>query len=233
MSVSSTEEFSLARSDNAQPPLGARLETPAGVQRHSVVLLAHGAGVDIDHPWMAGMSAALARRGFAVMRFRYPYMELAAQLARRRPPDPASVLEDAHHDALEELRRRFPKRRWLLAGKSLGARISTHIAAKGAHAHGLVLLGYPLHPPGKPERERSEHFATLAQPALFVHGSRDEFGTLAELRSALRRYSGRTELEPIEGGDHSFERGARRPLPATLEHVAELIERWDARAFPE
>ena len=231
--MSSTIEFFIARNAGAEPPLGARLDTPSGAQRHSVVLLAHGAGVDIDHPWMASMSRALVGRGFAVLRFRYPYMELAARLARRRPPDPTSVLEQAHHDALDELRRRFPVRRWLLAGKSLGARISTHIAAKGAHAHGLVLLGYPLHPPGKPERERSEHFATLAQPALFVHGSRDEFGTLDELRDALRRYSGRAELESIDGGDHSFERGARHPLPATLERVAELVEHWDARTFPD
>ncbi len=231
--MSTILELTIARTADAQPPLGALLESPSGVERRSVVLLAHGAGIDILHPWMAGMSSALARRGFAVLRFRYPYMQLATQLGRRRPPDPTNVLEQAHDDALEELRRRFPQRRWLLAGKSLGARMATHIAAKGAHAHGLVLLGYPLHPPGKPERERSEHFATLAQPALFVHGSRDEFGALDELRAALRRYSGRAELEPIEGGDHSFERGAKHPLAATLEQVGETIERWDARTFPD
>ncbi len=231
--MSTTIEFSIARRADAQPPLGARLDSPSGRARHSVVLLAHGSGVDVDHPWMAGMSRALVERGFEVLRFRYPYMELAARLARRRPPDPTAVLEEAHEDALDELRRRLPQRRWLLAGKSLGARISTHIAAKGAHAHGLVLLGYPLHPPGKPERERSEHFASLAQPALFVHGSRDEFGTLDELRGALRRYSGRAELEPVEGGDHSFERGARHPLATTLADVAERVDRWEARTFPE
>lgn len=226
-------DLEIARANPTLPSLSARLETPSAPQRHSVLLLAHGAGVDIDHPWMALASSALAAQGFHVMRFRYPYMELAARAGRRRPPDAAPILEDAHVDALETLRRRFPERRWILAGKSLGARISTHIAAKGAHAHGLVLLGYPLHPPGRPEKLRCEHFPTLVQPALFVHGDRDEFGTLDELRSAIGRYSGQAELSPVGGGDHSFEGPGRRDLRAVLADVAQRVADWEARTFPE
>lgn len=228
-----TSNLEIERANPALPKLSARLDGSSEPQRRSVVLLAHGAGVDVDHPWMTLAATELAARGLPVLRFRYPYMELAARAGRRRPPDPAPVLEEAHVDALETLRRLFPARRWLLAGKSLGARIATHIAAKGAHAHGLVLLGYPLHPPRRPDKLRAEHFATLAQPALFVHGDRDEFGALDELRAALERYSGRAELCALEGADHSFEGPRRRDLRAVLSDVAQRVVDWEARTFPD
>lgn len=228
-----TANLEIERADPALPKLSARLDAPSEPPRRSVVLLAHGAGVDVDHPWMSLAASELAARGLLVLRFRYPYMELAVRTGRRRPPDPAPVLEQAHVDALQTLRRLFPDRRWLLAGKSLGARIATHIAAKGAHAHGLVLLGYPLHPPGQPEKLRAEHFPTLAQPALFVHGTRDEFGALDELRVALRRYSGQVELSPVDGGDHSFEGPRQRDLRSVLADVAQRVADWEARTFPE
>ncbi len=238
-----SQPISIARASPALPPLSALLDEPADSPtapkpvsaRHSVVLLAHGSGIDIEHPWMRLAAEALAAQGFATLRFRYPYMELAARAGKPRPPDRAPQLEEAHFDALAELRRRFPARRWLLAGKSLGARMATHIAAKGADAHGLVLFGYPLHPPGKPEKERSEQFATLAQPALFLHGTRDEFGTVDELRAALRRYSGRAELSVVEGADHSFALPASqgRDVASVLGELAARTADWDSRTFPE
>jgi predicted alpha/beta-hydrolase family hydrolase len=238
-----SQPLQIARSRADLPPLSALLDEPtddaageiARERRRSVVLLAHGSGVDIEHPWMRRAAEALAARGFAVLRFRYPYMEHIAREGKPRPPDRAPQLEDAHFDALAELRRRFPGRRWLLAGKSLGARIATHVAAKGADAHGLVLFGYPLHPPGKPDKERSEHFATLAQPALFLHGTRDEFGSVDELRAALRRYSGRAELSVVDGADHSFAQpvSKRRDLASALDELAARTADWDSRTFPE
>lgn len=214
--------------------VAARIDRPAGPPREAAILFAHGSGVDMEHTWMETASAALVARGFAVMRFRYPYMERAVQLGRVQPPDRAPALEDAHSAALAEFRRRLEPRRVLLAGKSMGARIATHIAAKGAVAHGLVLYGYPLHPPRKPEQQRSEHFAALVQPALFLLGTRDEFSTPDELRAALSRFGGRATLEIVAGGDHSFAlpASARKPLELVLAELAANVDRWERETWP-
>jgi predicted alpha/beta-hydrolase family hydrolase len=214
--------------------VGARFDRAAR-PRSSAILLAHGAGLDMESPWMSAMASALVERGFDVLRFRYPYMQRAVGAGHPIPPDRTPVLEQAHEAALAELRRLCPQRRWLLAGKSLGGRIATHIAAKGADCAGLVLLGYPLHPPREPERERSEHFGTLAQPALFLQGTRDEFGTPQELARALRRYGGRATLSPIEGGNHSFElpAAAHEPLETVLGEVGQRVAAWDSATWPD
>ncbi len=236
MSVSqpSTERFEFEVAHPRVACVGARIDEPASGAREACVLLAHGSGVDMDHPWMELAARSLVVRGFCVMRFRYAYMQVAAGLGRVQPPDRAPSLEDVHGRALAELRRRRAPRRVLLAGKSMGARISTHLAAKGEAVHGLVLYGYPLHPPHKPEKERSEHFAMLVQPALFLHGTRDEFGTPDELRGALRRYAGRVTLEIIEGGDHSLERprAAAEPIEAVLTRAAGVVDRWEREMWP-
>lgn len=213
---------------------GARLDRPAGTPREAAVLLAHGSGVDMEHPWMELAAATLVARGFAVMRFRYGYMQRAHELGRVQPPDRSPKLEAVHEAALAELRRRLEPRRVLLAGKSLGARISTLIAAKGALAHGLALYGYPLHPPRKPDQLRVEHFPMLVQPALFLVGTRDEFSTPEELRHALTRYAGRATVAVIEGADHGFElpKSMHQPLDATLARLAERIDLWERETWP-
>jgi predicted alpha/beta-hydrolase family hydrolase len=213
----------------------ARIDRPAGPAREAAILLAHGSGIDMEHPWMELAAAALVARGFAVMRFRYAYMQRAHELGRVQPPDRAPKLEAVHEAALTELRRRLEPRRVLLAGKSLGARVATLIAAKGAPAHGLVLYGYPLHPPRKPEQLRVEHFPMLVQPALFLLGTRDEFSTPEELRHALTRYAGRCTVEVVEGADHGFEvpKAARQPLEVTLQRLAERVDLWERETWPE
>ena len=230
----STERFEIAVEHPRVMAVGGRIDRPSGATREAAVLLAHGSGVDMEHPWMELAALALVSRGFAVLRFRYAYMQRAVDLGRAQPPDRAPTLEAVHELALEELRRRLEPRRVLLAGKSMGARMATHLAAKGAAAHGLVLYGYPLHPPGKPESERSEHFAMCVQPALFLHGTRDEFGTVEALRGALRRYAGQAALQVIEGGDHSLERpkAAGESLDAVLARAATEIDRWERECWP-
>lgn len=169
------------------------------------VLLAHGAGADLDSPFLVHVAEGLAARGLPVLRFRYPYMERIAREGARRAPDRAPVLEAAHERALAVLRERLPDGRLLLAGKSLGGRMSTHLAAKGADCAGLVLLGYPLHPPKRPEKERSEHFPAIAQPALFLQGTRDDLAELPRLERALRHFGGVATLRVVDDGNHSFE----------------------------
>jgi predicted alpha/beta-hydrolase family hydrolase len=210
------------------------LHEPQGERRARAVLLAHGAGSDMDSPFLVAIASGLAARGFAVLRFRYPYMELCARAGSRRPPDAATLLEAAHSAALAELARRVRGERPLLAGKSLGGRIGTHLAAKGADASGLVLLGYPLHPPRKPERERSEHFPAIVQPALFLQGTRDALCDLARLERALAHFGGRATLSVVEGADHSFAVPARsgRTPDQVRSDLVERIDAWERREFP-
>jgi predicted alpha/beta-hydrolase family hydrolase len=214
--------------------VAARLHEPAGERRARAVLLAHGAGSDMDSPFLTAIAAGLAQLGFAVLRFRYPYMELRARDGTRRPPDAAPLLEAAHAAALQELARTVGGARPILAGKSLGGRIGTHLAAKGADASGLVLLGYPLHPPRQPAHERSEHFPALVQPALFVQGTRDALCELPNLQRALAHYGGRATVHVIEGADHSFDvpaRSGRTPDQVRSEIVAR-IDAWERSEFP-
>ena len=215
--------------------VAAVLHEPHGARRARAVLLAHGAGADMDSPFMTSIAAGLADVGFAVLRFRYPYMELRARDGTRRPPDAAPLLEAAHAAALKELARQVGGARPLLAGKSLGGRIGTHLAAKGEDIGGLVLLGYPLHPPRRPERERSEHFPAIVQPALFLQGTRDALCELSNLERALAHFGGRATLEVIEGGDHSFELPAAmgRSAAQVRAEIVARIDAWERREFPD
>lgn len=216
--------------------LTAQLDTPEHEPRASAILLAHGAGLPLDAPWMEQVAFGLAARGFPVLRFNYPYMERAQRRgARALPPDRQPVLEEAHALALAALAQRAGGRRLLLAGKSMGGRISTYLAAKGERCAGLILFGYPLHPPKQPSKPRSEHFPTLAQPALFLQGTQDEFAELALLRAALGRYGGRATLEVIEGADHGFHvpRSSGRGDDEVRDFLLERVARWERETFPE
>jgi predicted alpha/beta-hydrolase family hydrolase len=209
-------------------------DRPASTPRGRSVLLAHGSGADMHSPFLESMATGLCARGFAVLRFRYPYMERMAREGVRRPPDRAPVLEAAHAAVLDALLEHEGGRRPILAGKSLGGRMSTHLAAKGAHAAGLVLFGYPLHPPGKTERQRSEHFPAVVQPALFLQGTRDELCELELLREALRHWGGQATLAPVDQADHSFDVLVRsgRTRQEVHAELLDAVDRWERSTFP-
>ncbi len=157
------------------------------------VLLAHGAGADMHAATLTTVADALAAAGVPSLRFNFPY-----RAAGRKAPDRAPVLEAAVREAAAELARRakLPPERLVLGGRSMGGRICSMVAAdrppESADANdltrvlGLVLLGYPLHPPGSPDKLRVEHFPRVRMPVLFVSGTRDAFGTPAELKSTPR-----------------------------------------------
>ena len=187
---------------------------PCESARPTPLLLSHGAGAGHDQPLLAALESELARERFEILSFHYPDMPRMRQEGRRRPPDRLAVLEQAHECALQELGRLRPNRRALLVGKSMGGRVGSVIAAKGAPARGLVLVGYPLHPAKHPQRERSEHFRALVQPALFLSGTRDAQCEIPRLQRALTSYGGQVQLELVEGADHDFMRsgpGGKEP----------------------
>jgi uncharacterized protein len=171
----------------------------------AALVLAHGAGAPQTHPWMVRMAGAIAARGIEVFTFNFLYTE-----ARRRVPDKNAVLEDTWRAAAAAVRARSvaARRALFIGGKSMGGRIASQVAAGEGDAlavAGLVLLGYPLHPPGRPDKLRAAHLARVEAPMLFVQGSRDAFGSPAELEPFVAPLAARgTRTFAIEGGDHSL-----------------------------
>jgi predicted alpha/beta-hydrolase family hydrolase len=168
------------------------------------VLLAHGAGVDMHAVTLTTFADALAGAGIPTLRFNFPYMT-----AGRRSPDRAPVLLAAVHDAAAVLahRARVAPERVVLGGRSMGGRYCSLAVGDPddpVPALGLVLLGYPLHPPGKPEQLRVEHFPRLRAPCLFVSGTRDAFGTPDELKAAAKHIKGKVRWHWIDTADHGF-----------------------------
>jgi predicted alpha/beta-hydrolase family hydrolase len=193
------------------------------------VLLAHGAGQPMDSPFMNHIAAGLAARGEAadglrVVRFEFPYMQATRGDGRRRAPDAQPVLLDAFREALAELvPEPAARRRTLVGGKSLGGRMASLLCDE-MKAGGLACLGYPFHPPGRPEQLRVKHLLTLATPALICQGTRDPFGTPAEVAGYALPASIR--LHWLEDGDHDFKprkasgRSERQNLDEAIDAMA-------------
>jgi predicted alpha/beta-hydrolase family hydrolase len=208
-------------------------QAPAGAPR-ATLLLAHGAGAGMRHPFLEDVARGLCDAGFALLRFQYPYMERAEADGTAHPPDPMPRLEAAHTAALAEAERRAGGR-VLMAGKSMGGRVASQLAAKGHDCTGLVFFGYPLHAPGRTDRPRSEHFAAICQPALFLQGTRDTLCDLELLRNALRRFGGSATLEVVADADHSFSVRKRETGQTRADVIADLVGRvvrWERGAFP-
>lgn len=212
-------------------------EPPAGGPRVDATwLVAHGAGAPMTSPFLQGVAERVAALGVTVVRFQYAYMEQMQRRATQgraapRPPDRTSVLEMVHRAAAAFARKTWPSARFVLGGKSLGARIASRVAAGGVACDGLVFLGYPLHPAGKPERLRTEHFPASTAPALFLTGDRDALCDLALLRAALETYAGDATLAVVEGADHGFDvlrrsgRGRDEVLGELCARAVDWIER--------
>jgi len=192
-----------------------------------ILVLGHGAGAGEDHPWMIRVGRGLARRGVTVVTFDFPYMK-----AGRRVPDKAGVLETAFETAYGQLVTNLRGGRRILAGgKSMGGRIASQVAAKRRFAvapAGLVCLGYPLHPPGKADRRRDRHLPDIEVPVLFVHGTRDPFGSAAEMTSVVSAMTD-ARLELVDGGNHSLALPKRQdPESTSLDRAIERAAAWIA-----
>ena len=174
---------------------------PAERASGTLLVLAHGAGAGQRHPFMVTIARGLAERGIDVVTFDFPYMR-----EKRRVPDKAPVLETAFRAAVAEARAAVGTgHRLLIGGKSMGGRMATHLAAQGLEGLcGVIALGYPLHPPGKPDQLRVAHLPAIRVPVLVVQGERDAFGTPAELTPIIERMPARVTLHTVVHGDHSL-----------------------------
>ena len=187
------------------------------------MLLAHGAGAPMDSEWMDRFAAGVAERGVPVVRFEFPYMHRQRQSGKRRGPDQPHVLAATWREAVDHWSRGAKP---FVGGKSMGGRIASMIA-DAAGVAGLVCVGYPFHPPGRPEKLRTEHLAPLVTPTLILQGTRDPFGTPEqvggyELSLAIR-------VQWLEDGDHSLKprvksgRTLAQNLAEAMDATAEFI----------
>jgi hypothetical protein len=194
-----------------------------------VLILAHGAGASQTTSFMVRFATSLAARGIDTVTFNFVYTE-----QRRRLPDRNDKLEGCYRAVIEAVRSGTlhddaPPCKLVIGGKSMGGRIASQVAARGQDGiAGLVFLGYPLHPPGRPDQLRSKHLPDIRAPMLFVQGSRDAFGTPEELRHAFRGLETAADLCVVEDGDHSFKVPKRSAMPQEQVHefVLDAIVRW-------
>ena len=176
----------------SKPPF--LLDGPKG----PTIVLSHGAGAPMDSPFMDTMAAGLAEGGLRVVRFELPYMRRRRDSGERRPPDREPVLREAWLEAIAAL---GGGEELVIGGKSLGGRMASLVADE-MKVRGLVCLGYPFHPPDKPDRLRTGHLHDLRTPTLIVQGTRDPFGTPEDV--AGYDLSPAIRLLWLEDGDHSF-----------------------------
>ena len=188
--------------------------------RH-VLVLAHGAGAAMDSPFMNRIAQGVAASGIRVARFEFPYMAARRRTQKRSAPDREPVLRATWMEVIEEL---GGGSRLVIGGKSMGGRIASMVADETT-AMGLVCLGYPFHPPGRPQRLRIEHLRELRTPALIVQGTRDSLGSRDEVTRC--ELSPRIRVVWVEDGDHSFKptkRSGRTPEQNLAEAIKQIIE---------
>jgi len=212
---------------NERDTVTALLYPAAKKERLGVtIVLGHGAGANQLSGFMRLFGAGLAQRGFDGLTFNFLYKEQG-----RGAPDSKAKLESCYSSVIEAARahRKLKANRLLIGGKSMGGRIASQVAAAGVgELAGLIFLGYPLHPPGKPEQLRAAHLKDIRAPLLFVQGSRDTFGLPDELRSVFKESKLKPTLYVIEGGDHSFKVPKRAALSQAEVYDATMDEivRW-------
>jgi predicted alpha/beta-hydrolase family hydrolase len=194
----------------------------------ATIILGHGAGANQLSPFMRLFASGLAERGFDSMTFNFVYMEQG-----RRAPDQKPKLESCYRAVIQAAHdcKKLKGNRVVIGGKSMGGRIASQVAAAEESRDdvaAVVLLGYPLHPPGKPEQLRDKHLQDIHVPMLFMQGSRDAFGTSEEIRATIKNHHLSATLYVIDGGDHSFKvpKSSGVPQQQVYESMMDEISRW-------
>jgi uncharacterized protein len=194
-------------------------------------VLAHGAGAGMTHPFMQAVADGLAQRGIATLRYQFPYME-----RRSRRPDPPKLAHATVRAAVAAAAQRAPALPLVAGGKSFGGRMTSQAQAASPldRVCGLVFLGFPLHPAGKPSDERAAHLYSVQVPMLFLQGTRDELADLALLRPVIGRLGDRAALRLFQDADHSFHvpaRSGRKDVDVMAEMLDALAD-WVVSRVP-
>lgn len=202
--------------------VSALLLRPA--QARAAYVFAHGAGAGMTHPSMAAISEGLAERGIATLRYQFPYMEKGS-----KRPDPPAVAQATVRAAAAEAARHCGELPLFAGGKSFGGRMTSQAQAKAplAGVRGLVVLGFPLHPAGKPSSERAAHLAEVKIPMLFLQGTRDALAELDLLEPVVKGLGSRATLHLVQEADHSFH-VLKRSGRTDREVMAEVLDAFAA-----
>jgi predicted alpha/beta-hydrolase family hydrolase len=204
------------------------LQTPP--QTRACYVLAHGAGAGMRHPFMAAVAAGLAERGIATLRYQFPYMERGS-----KRPDPPHLAHAAVRAAVAAARQALPGLALIAGGKSFGGRMTSQAQARTPlpDVRGLAFLGFPLHPAGKPSRERSEHLFDIEIPMLFLQGTRDTLTVLDQIEPVCQALGARATLKLFVDADHSFHVPARsgRKDAQVLGEVLDTLAGWTGDLF--
>jgi hypothetical protein len=196
-----------------------------------LLVLAHGAGAGMSHPFMEKLAGELADRDVATLRYQFPYIE-----ERRRVPDPPGVLMETVVAAVRRAAEAAPGLPLFAGGKSMGGRMTSQAAAHPPldGVRGLVFFGFPLHPPGRPGTKRADHLAKVTIPMLFLQGTRDALADLTLLRPVCAKLGSRATLHVVETADHSFHvlKSSGRTDEQVLRELAETAASW-AEAIEE
>ncbi len=189
----------------------------------ATLILAHGAGAGAESGFMQDMAEQLGELNLRVVRFNFPYMTQIAETGKKRPPDKMPKLEAHYKEIIEQALAKWPNEPLYIGGKSMGGRVATLIA-QDTNAAGVIALGYPFHPPGKPEKLRTEHLETFDKPLLIIQGERDTFGNQQEVNDYALPETVSTQF--LADGDHSFKPRKASGLTQT-EHITTAAQ-WCA-----
>jgi uncharacterized protein len=194
----------------------------------TVFVLAHGAGSHMDHPATTGPDRELRAQGLHSVRFDFPY-----RAAGRGRPDPMPRLVECLAAVADTVRRALAPERLLLGGRSLGGRTATMLAAEGGACDGLILLAYPLHAPGRPDRLRDAHLARIDRPVLCLNGTRDDFCLRERMEAVVRALPDTWTMHWLEGADHGFHvlKRSGRSDADVLREVGATVRAWLERSF--
>jgi predicted alpha/beta-hydrolase family hydrolase len=189
------------------------------VNPDTVIILAHGAGQGMSSPFMTFFHAELEARGLKCVLFNFDYME-----QKRKMPDPQPKLQAKYRSVVAEVMDKYHPKRLFIGGKSMGGRVASYIASGMPNLNGLIFLGYPLHPPGKPDELRDSHLYELTVPMLFISGTKDTFARKDLLERVVKKIGSQVTLSWVQGGDHSLKR--TRNDRDSLETAVATIEEW-------
>ena len=219
------QAVSLSFAANERDTVSALLLAPQGAK--AALVFAHGAGAGMRHAFMEFMANELARRAIATLRFQFPYME-----KDMKRPDAAPVAHAAVRAAVAEAARRLPGIALFAGGKSFGGRMTSQAQAEAPlpGVLGLVFVGFPLHPSGKPSMKRAEHLATVRIPMLFLQGTRDALADPGLVQVVVAGLGDRASLKKLEDADHSFHVSARSRVSDddVLRAMADATADWTA-----
>ena len=222
--MSASEKLRFAVEDGGE--LSALLLLPE--EPRLMLVLAHGAGAGMTHPFLESLAAELAAVGVATLRYQFPYME-----QRRRVPDSPAVLTATVRAAVRTAAELAPRLPLIAGGKSMGGRMTSQAAAQQPldGVRGLVFFGFPLHPPNKPGTKRAEHLKHVTVPMLFLQGTRDTLADLKLLKPICEDLGSRATLHIIETADHSFHmlKKSGKTDAGVLRELAQTTASWALR----